>query len=142
MAQYIDKDALVAKIKRRFDECSSSILKNYDACKEAKALELGKILTIIDTLEVKNSTHRTPADIESAMQEVEAKSEAYTNAHRGERDDDVLSQMRGEPVSEDLGKEIDLVEDKYRGFESLSRADVIDVAKHFFELGLKAQKGE
>lgn len=102
MAQYIDKDALVAKIKRRFDECSSSILKNYDACKEAKALELGKILTIIDTLEVKNSTHRTTADIESAMQEVEAKSEAYTNAHRGERDDDVLSQMRGEPVSEEL----------------------------------------
>lgn len=107
-AQYIDKDALVAKIKRRFDECSSSILKHYDACKEAKALELGKILTIIDTLEVKNSTHRTPADIESAMQEVEEKSEVYTNAHRGERDDDVLSQMRGEPVSEDLdeaGKE-------------------------------------
>ena len=41
-----------------------------------------------------------------------------------------------------MEKEIDLVEDKYRGFESLSRADVIDVAKHFFELGLKAQKGE
>ena len=53
MAQYIDKDALVAKIERRFDEYSSSILKHYDACKEAKALELGKILTIIDTLEVK-----------------------------------------------------------------------------------------
>lgn len=48
--------------------------------------------------------------------------------------------------SEDLEKEIDLVEDKYHGFESLSRADVIDVAKHFFELGMqvrnKAQKGE
>ena len=55
MAQYIDKDALVAKIKRRFDECSSSILKHYDACKEAKALELGKILTIIDTLEAKKA---------------------------------------------------------------------------------------
>lgn len=38
-----------------------------------------------------------------------------------------------------LDKEIDLVEDKYHGFESLSRADIIDVAKHFFELGLKAQ---
>lgn len=97
MAQYIDKDALVAKIERRFDECSSSILKHYDACKEAKAQELGKILIIINTLEVKEA---------------------------------------------DLEKEIDLVEDKYRGFESLSRADVIDVAKHFFELGLKAQKGE
>ena len=30
--------------------------------------------------------------------------ESYTNAHRGERADDVLSQMRGEPVSEDLEK--------------------------------------
>lgn len=56
----------------------------------------------LDKLPKKNSTHRTPADIEAAMQEVEAKSEAYTNAHKGERDDDVLSQMRGEPVSDDL----------------------------------------
>lgn len=49
----IDKDRIVAEIKRRFDEYSSSILKHYDACKEAKAQELGKILTILDTLEVK-----------------------------------------------------------------------------------------
>lgn len=42
----------------------------------------------------------------------------------------------------DLNKEIDLVEDKYYGFESLSRADIIEIIKHFFELGLKAQKGE
>ena len=53
MAKYIPLDALVAEIERRFDEYSSSILKHYDACKEAKAQELGKILTIIDTLEVK-----------------------------------------------------------------------------------------
>ena len=54
MAQLIDKSALVAEIGRRFDEYSSSILKHYDACKEAKSQELGKILTIIDTLEVKD----------------------------------------------------------------------------------------
>ena len=53
MNQYINKADLVAKIRRRFDEYSTSILKHYDACKEAKAQELGKILTIIDTLEVK-----------------------------------------------------------------------------------------
>ena len=45
-----------------------------------------------------------------------------------------------EPASEDLDKEIDSVEDKYQGFESLSRADIIDIAKHFFELGLKAKQ--
>lgn len=55
---------------------------------------------------------------------------------------EIVDYLRNEPVREDLEKEIDLVEDKYRGFESLSRADVIDVAKHFFELGLKAQKVE
>ena len=49
---------------------------------------------------------------------------------------EIVDYLRNEPVREDLEKEIDLVEDKYRGFESLSRADVIDVAKHFFELGL------
>lgn len=53
MKQYIDKDALSAKIKKRYDEYISSILRHYDACKEAKAQELGKILTILDTLEVK-----------------------------------------------------------------------------------------
>ena len=42
----------------------------------------------------------------------------------------------------DLDKEIDSVEDSYHGFESLSRADVIDIAKYFFELGFKTQKGE
>ena len=42
----------------------------------------------------------------------------------------------------DLEKEITLMEEKYYGFESLSRADIIEIIKHFFELGLKAQKGE
>jgi hypothetical protein len=43
----------------------------------------------------------------------------------------------------ELEKEIDLVEDKYQGFYSLSRADIIDIAKHFYEFGLKVvQKGE
>lgn len=53
MAQYIDKAALVAEIEKRFDEYSSSVLKHYDACKEAKAQELSKILIIINTLEAK-----------------------------------------------------------------------------------------
>lgn len=57
--------------------------------------------------------------------------------------EDLLSFIDTLEVKEvDLEKEIDLAEDKYYGFHSLSRADIIDVAKHFFELGLKAQKGE
>ena len=80
-----------------------------DPCKDkqdAIAEQRGCLLAIKEQIENYLATlHRTPADIEAAMQEVEAKSEAYTNAHRGERDDDVLSQMRGDPVSEDLEKE-------------------------------------
>ena len=53
MEQYLPKSALVAEIRKRFDEYSNSILKHYDACKEAKAQELGKILIILDTLEEK-----------------------------------------------------------------------------------------
>ena len=43
---------------------------------------------------------------------------------------------------EELEKEIDLMEEKYYGFESLSRSDVIELIKHFFKFGLKTQKGE
>lgn len=52
---------------------------------------------------------------------------------------DTLSSLDTLEVKEvNLDKEIDLVEDKYHGFESSSRADIINIAKHFFELGLKA----
>ena len=53
MKEYIDKAAVAAEIEKRYDEYTSSILKHYDAYKEAKAQELGKILTILNTLEVK-----------------------------------------------------------------------------------------
>jgi hypothetical protein len=53
MTKYIDKNKIKEEIEKRFDKYSSSILKHYDACKEARAQELGKILTIINSLEVK-----------------------------------------------------------------------------------------
>ena len=52
MEQYIPKAALVVEIKKRFDEYSNSILRHYDACTEARASELSKILVILNTLEV------------------------------------------------------------------------------------------
>jgi hypothetical protein len=52
---------------------------------------------------VEEPASRTPADIEAAMQEVEEKSKAFTDAHQGESTDTILAQMRGEElVSEDL----------------------------------------
>lgn len=63
MKRLIDKDRAIAKIKKRFDEYSSSILKHYDACTEARASELGKVLVILNTLEVKE------VDLEDAKKE-------------------------------------------------------------------------
>lgn len=60
------------------------------------------IVDFIDSLQAE-PTSRTPADIESAMQEVGEKSMAFTEAHKGESSDEILAQMRGEePVSKDL----------------------------------------
>ena len=109
MTHYIDKDRIVAEIEKIIADETESI-KSFEHGKNVSEVQrsnarigiLIHIRSLLDTLEDEKSTHRTPADIESAMQEVEAKSEAYTNAHRGERDDDVLSQMRGEPVSEEI----------------------------------------
>ena len=82
------------------------------------------------------------------------KSRMATNMHENPltasayvEDEDILEAINTLKVKEvDLEKEIDLVEDKYHSFESLSRADIIDIIKHFFELGMsvsnKAQKGE
>lgn len=82
------------------------------------------------------------------------KSRMATNKHENPltaaayvEDEDILEAINTLEMKEvELEKEIDLVEDKYQGFYSLSRADIIDVAKYFFELGIsvsnKAQKGE
>lgn len=44
--------------------------------------------------------HRTKADVEAAMAEIEEKSRAFTEAHKGETAEEILAQMRGEePVS-------------------------------------------
>ena len=90
MAHLIDKDAVVAEIKRLLDKYTSVHTFNYGATQD-----LNHLLSFIDALKVE------------------------------------------EP---DLEKEIDLVEDKYHGFESLSREDIIEITKHFFELGLKHRK--
>ena len=56
----------------------------------------------IDSLQQEH-VKRTPADVESAMQEVEEKSRVFTEAHKGEDADTILAQMRGEePVSKEL----------------------------------------
>ena len=66
-----------------------------------------------------------------------------TNEGAFEEDIDILSFINNMEVKEvDLEKEIDKVWDTdYEDFGILAD-DFYKVAKHFFELGLKAQKGE
>ena len=99
MAQYILKATLVAEIKRRRDAALTR-QKNLESIgqetvlNEMVANELNRIISFIDTIEVKDV---------------------------------------------DLEKEIDST---YRNYVAFGRQEIASVARHFFELGLKAQKGE
>ena len=64
------------------------------------------VLEILDMQE--EPVRRTSADIESAMQEVEEKSKAFTEAHKGESSDEILAGMRGEePIIGILSRYLD-----------------------------------
>lgn len=94
MAHLIDKDAVVAEIKRRMDENrGKQTLPQYFGMIEEDL----NILSFIDTLEVKEV---------------------------------------------DLEKEIELVKGDYEQVDVAWNNDFDFIARHFFELGLKAQKGE
>ena len=92
MAQYIDKDALVAEIKRRIKEIDE--IGTYLSPKGV----LTNLLCHLNTLEVKE------VDLERAIDK--------------------------------------WICDAAITHEDCSVTDVISTAEHFFELGLKAQKGE
>ena len=100
MAQYIDKSALVAEIKKRIN--FNERLNAYPRLDECNA-----ILSFIDTLEVKE------VDLEK---------------HLKEDIEDVLFDLDGVAIK--------------GATHYLTVEDVKDIAKHFFELGLKAQKGK
>ena len=90
----------------------------------------------IDSLQ-EEPVSRTPADIEAAMQEVEEKSRAFTEAHQGESSDEILAQMRGEePVSNDLEETASLyvADDALKPWQTM--------VKVAFKGGAKWQKGK
>lgn len=105
MAQYIDKAALVAEIKRLIAFYSKEIEDNKEdpwAMDIAKRDILQEILSFLDTLEVKE------VDLEKEL-------DTWRHNHfHGRRDKDAAG-------------------------EYLERSSQLDIAKHFFELGIKAQ---
>ena len=111
MAQYIDKDALVAEIERRIKtnkECMLG-LRNLDYY-QGKVDALNDTISFIDTLEVKE------VDLEKEIDNY-----IYTNNGR-----------------QRLALELDWKQCNI----TFNGGKLIDFAKHFFELGLKAQKGK
>ena len=106
MAQYIDKDALVAQIEKRIKTLDEMLSRRPISWPTLEKLieENKKVLSFLNTLEVKE------ADLEKEIDNV-------WNPHFNLGWDDNS-----------------LVSINHKSFES--------IAKHFFELGLKSQKGE
>ena len=53
-----------------------------------------------------------------------------------------MDSLPNEPVSNDLEKEIELVKGDYEQVDVAWNNDFDFIARHFYELGLKTQKGE
>lgn len=118
MAQYIDKDALVAEIDERIkkyillqqvpemSDLQEELQYKIDCLNSIKGY-------IINTLEVKE------VDLEKEIKE------SIINEWCDEWSGDVGNWIRCR-----------------KGTTSMTVEDVKDIAKHFFELGLKAQKGD
>ena len=103
MARYINKDALVAEIKRK--KLSHIDLTEFNSGYKNAIFD---VLSFLDTLEVKE------------VKEVNLEKEMDTWRHNhfhGKRDND------------------------YSG-EYLERSSQLNIAKHFFELGVRIRKGE
>ena len=100
MAQYLDKDALVAEKERRY---STNLIGNHSSFRNGKCEALREALSFINTLEVKE------VDLEKEIQN---------------------------HIKECLDVKFPTTD------VELIKKDVAYTAKKFFELGLKAQKGE
>ena len=109
----IDKDTLEAKIRKRLLPVVVPQGVSYDDWECGADNERLRILALIDNLEVKE------VDLEKEIKE------------------SIIDEWCDE-WSGDVGNWIRC----RRGTTSMTIEDVIDIAKHFFELGLKAQKGK
>ena len=132
----------VQKIREEVEKLKSQLLRG--ACSSQIAMETrckeeayNEVLAILDTMQ-EEPVKRTPADIEASMQEVEDKSRAFTEAHKGEDADTILAQMRGEePVSEELEEA-----SKNYALNNTPWDDCKDEIQESFKAGAKWQKAK
>jgi len=156
----IDKSALVAEIERlRMNY--GRVFNEYDAgFSEGRSSAFDEVLSFLDTLEVKE-VEEEPAsnDLEAEFvlylkHKFNIPQEGNTLKTDGWRPSpyDLLDiakhfaqwQKKQEVKEVDLEKEIHSAADQYdiNNNGNIYWEDIVGFAKHFFELGLKAQKGE
>jgi hypothetical protein len=158
MAKYIDKSALVAEIEKRINEEIESCATNFgysQGCIDS----MRNVLSFIDTLEVKEvenfiwNNARTTVPEDSTNQIICIKEDGLAVSTIGKIIngtvkwaylDDLLNtnSFNVEVKEVDLEKEIELVKGDYEQVDVAWNDDFDFIARHFYELGLKAQKGE
>ena len=117
MAQYIDKAVLVAEIEKRLDELWDLLPNASDVVKDNYTKEEANIIGKYTTLE----------SFSKFLDTLEIK-EVDLEKHIKEDIEDIFFDLDGVAVKGTT--------------HYLTVEDVKDIAKHFFELGIKAQKGE
>lgn len=151
MTQYLPKAAIVAEIKKRKKEAESNCggYKSYDEhrCNACIVGFYEEFLEILDTLEVKEIKLPNPRfpHLNNIVDKVfgtgNLESLEYEEAEQ-------LVLLAKEELLKDLEvKEVDLekeLDSMITPELKLHKAppSLFDVAKHFFELGIKAQKGD
>jgi len=175
MAQYIDKDALVAEIEKRKSQFMSQADNFYSLGIEDKrehfailASNMHSILSFLDTLEVKDP-YEQRVQYDSIKAGIQAHAETYSfniesilfNQLTKEQQKLWVKEIEQAVISggemgvelardvrykenlkvkkEDFEKEIKSYFKGFGKFASVGIDDCIDIAKYFFELGLKAK---
>ena len=151
MTQYLPKAAVVAEIKKRKKEAESNCggYKSYDEhhCNACIVGFYEEFLEILDTLEVKEIKLPSPRfpHLNNIVDKVfgtgNLESLEYEEAEQLVllAKEELLKDLEVKEV--DLEKELDsMITPELKLHKALP--SLFDVAKHFFELGLKAQKGD
>ena len=152
MKQYIDKSAVVAEIKRRINEINLDTIEDwrYRLQREHDIEVMKNILSLIDTLEIKEvEESKLPSPRFPHLNNIVDKVFGTGNLESLEYEEaEQLVLLAKEELLKDLEvKEVDLekeLDSMITPELKLHKAlpSLFDVAKHFFELGLKAQKGD
>ena len=151
MTQYISKDDAAAEIKKRKKEAESNCggYKSYDEhhCNACIVGFYEEFLEILDTLEVKEIKLPSPRfpHLNNIVDKVfgtgNLESLEYEEAEQLVllAKEELLKDLEVKEV--DLEKELDsMITPELKLHKALP--SLFDVAKHFFELGIKAQKGD